>query len=315
MSERLNILVIRLSAMGDVIHALPAVASLKASFPQSRVSWIIKPVWAPLIENNPSVDEIIPFERTARGVAAVLRRLRATRFDLVIDYQGLLQTGILAGVARAKQVIGLHRSQAREPLASLFYSQRVRTVAKHRVDQCIELASAAGAATLVHEFPLPEGRAEGTLPEGRFVLACPLAGWGSKQWPLDYYTEVARELPVPLVVNGPPSSAAQLAQVRGAILHQSGLPGLIHATRRAQAVIGVDSGPLHLAAALGKPGVAIFGPTDPASHGPYGGTVRVLRIPAAETTYKRSPAEAASMRAIEPRAVIEALEAALVHVP
>ena len=309
-----EILVIRLSAMGDVIHALPAVSSLKASFPQARIVWAIKPRWAPLLEGNPAVDETILFERTARGIADAWKQLRARRFDMVIDFQGLLQTALLARAARADRIVGLDRSQVREPLAASFYSTCVRTTAEHRVDQCLELASAAGASVQLPTFPLPEGRAEGSLPEGRFVLACPLAGWGSKQWPLENYSSVARELSLPLVLNGPPSSAALLSSVEGATVHVSGLPGLIHATRRAHAVIGVDSGPLHLAAALGKPGVAIFGPTDPGSHGPYGGTLRVLRSPDAITSYKRDGAVAESMRAITPRAVLEALEASLVHV-
>ena len=94
-------------------------------------------------------------------------------------------------------------------------------------------------------------------------------------------------------------------------MHLSGIDGLIDATRRAHAVIGVDSGPMHLAAALGKPGVAIFGPTDPASHGPYGGSLRVLRAPGAETTYKRHEATHPSMAAIGADAVVEALAASL----
>jgi heptosyltransferase-1 len=102
-----------------------------------------------------------------------------------------------------------------------------------------------------------------------------------------------------------------LQQIRGAHVHLSGLPGLIDATRRAHAVIGVDSGPLHLAAALAKPGVAIYGPTDPSRNGPYGGTIRILRSPNAATDYARRATPHASMLAITPRMVAEALAAAL----
>ncbi len=102
--------------------------------------------------------------------------------------------------------------------------------------------------------------------------------------------------------------------VRGAQIHLSGIGGLIDATRRGHAVIGVDSGPMHLAAALSKPGVAIFGPTDPASHGPYGGSLRVLRSPDAVTSYKRREEIDESMRAITPGMVLEALEGALRNV-
>ena len=116
---------------------------------------------------------------------------------------------------------------------------------------------------------------------------------------------------MPLVVNGPPESKEILEQMRGVHVHLSGLSGLIDATRKAYAVVGVDSGPMHLAAALAKPGIAIFGPTDPARNGPYGGSLRVLRSPSAVTTYKRLSNDDA-MRAITPAAVADALALELV---
>jgi heptosyltransferase-1 len=301
-----RILVVRLGAMGDVIHALPAVASLKHSFPRSHVTWVIRPRWAPLLEANPFIDEIVLLERTPRGVFDAVRRLRARRFDFAVDFQGLLQSALVATAARANRIVGFHRSQAAEAVAALFYSNTVVTSSAHVVDRNLELAAAAGASATVRLFPLPEGRAESSLPEGKFVLASPLAGWGSKQWPLEMFEEVARTLELPLVVNGAPDAAATLERIRGAHVHLSGLAGLIDATRRAHAVIGVDSGPMHLAAALSKPGVAIFGPTDPARNGPYGGSLRVLRSPSAVTTYKRR-AEDHWMREITPAAVVEAL--------
>jgi heptosyltransferase-1 len=161
-------------------------------------------------------------------------------------------------------------------------------------------------------FPLPPGRPEGVLPGGEFVLASPLAGWRSKQWPMEHYRELAarlRHLNIPLVLNGPPSAGAELAQVPGAIAHWSGIAGLIHATRRAAAVIGVDSGPLHLAAALNKPGVAIYGPTDPALNGPFGDSLQLLRAPDAVTSYKRGATPDASMWRVQPELVFEALRA------
>ena len=302
-----RILVVRLGSMGDVIHALPAVATLKHSFPHSRVSWVIKPQWAPLLEGNPFVDEVITFQRTTAGILDLRRRLRSEKFQLAVDLQGLIQSALIAAAARPDKIVGLYRTQARESLASLFYSNAVRTTATHRVDRYLELVAAAGASSIVNTFPLPTGSPEGSLPAGKFVLACPLAGWGSKQWPLEYYAELAAMLDMLLVVNGLPQSTAALAKIGGGIVHISGIPGLIDATRRAHAIIGVDSGPLHLAAALFKPGVAIYGPTDPASHGPYGGSLRVLRTPSAVTSYKRLPDHDPSMRAIHPTAVFEAL--------
>src|SRR5580704_17691977 len=96
-----RILVVRLGSMGDVIHALPAVASLKHSFPHSRLTWVIRPKWAGLLEGNPCVDEVIPMERAVGGALAAIRELRRERFDVVIDFQGLLQSAVVAGLARA----------------------------------------------------------------------------------------------------------------------------------------------------------------------------------------------------------------------
>jgi heptosyltransferase-1 len=309
-----RILVVRLGAMGDVIHALPAVATLKHSFPHSRVSWVLRSRWIPLVEGNPFVDEIIPFDRTMRGIRSAWRRLRAERFNVAVDLQGLIQSALVAEVSRADKIVGFDRSQAAERWASLVYSTAVVTSAAHIVDRNLELVAAAGASSILRAFPLPGGEPEGRLPDGRFVLASPLAGWSAKQWPLERFEQLARLLDLPLVVNGAPESAEMLRRIRGAHVHVSGIAGLIDATRRAHAVVGVDSGPMHLAAALGKPGIAIFGATDPARNGPYGGSLRVLRSPAAVTTYKRNTSDS-DMRAISVDAVAEALAAALESKP
>jgi heptosyltransferase-1 len=303
-----RILVVRLGAMGDVIHALPAVASLKHSFPHSHLSWLVRPRWMPLLEGNSFIDAAIPFERTISGIRAAWIGLREQRFDLAVDLQGLVQSALATLAAKANRVVGFHRSQVAERPASLFYSSEVITKSAHVVDQNLELAAAAGATNIVRSFPLPMGSPEGSLPEGKFVLASPLAGWSGKQWPLEYYQDLAARLEMPLVVNGPPDAEETLGRIRGARIHLSGMRGLIDATRRAYAVVGVDSGPMHLAAALGKPGVAIFGPTDPARNGPYGGSLRVLRTPDSVTTYKRNVSDR-DMRRIEPAAVAEALAA------
>ena len=206
--------------MGDVIHALPAVASLKHSFPHSHVSWVVRPRWMPLLEGNPFLDEIIPLERNTTGISSAWRRLRADRFDLAVDLQGLVQSGLVTAAARADRIVGFHRSQAWERWASLFYSHEVTTTSAHIVDRNLELVTAAGASSILRTFPLPEGRAEGELPAGKFVLASPLAGWGAKQWPLEMFAEVARRLDAPLVLNGSPESAATPA----APLSMAGLP-------------------------------------------------------------------------------------------
>ncbi len=307
-----KILVVRLGAMGDVIHALPAVATIKHSFPGCHLAWVIHPRWSALLEGNPYVDEVIHFDRHRLGrILSTRRALRQARFDMVVDFQGLIKSALLAQSARPQRIFGFHESQCRERLSALFYSDRLTTDAEHVVDKNFALAESTGATNTVRTFTLPDGVREGFLPDGKFVLASPLGGWKSKQWPLDYYGELAaliqKRLGMPLILNGAPDSADELKAVPNARQHFSSVEGLIDVTRRAAAVVGIDSGPLHLAAALEKPGVAIFGPTDPARNGPYGSTFDVLRSPTAKTSYKRRDEIAPSMKEISPVDVAAAL--------
>ncbi len=308
-----RILVVRLGAMGDIIHTLPAVASLKRSYPDSEITWAVEPRWTPLLEGNPFVDRLLRVER--RDIAGVLRTIGALRhdsFDLAIDFQGLIKSALVTAIASVPRTFGLDSSQTRETLAALFYSNRVVVGNGHIVDRHLDLAAAAGARERSYVFPLPQGAPDAPLPDSDFVLASPLAGWTSKQWPTEFYSQLSARLKaalgMTLVVNGPPSSVEILRQIQGAHVHLSGIPGLIFATRHAVSVVGVDSGPLHIAAALEKPGVAIFGPTDPTRNGPFGGSIRVLRSSAAVTSYKRKSEIDPSMRAITPDQVFIALE-------
>jgi heptosyltransferase-1 len=312
-----RILAVRLGAMGDVIHTLPAAAWLKQSHPGSHLTWLVEPQWAPLLDGNPYIDRVVAMRRkTFADLVETRRELRTAHYDFAVDFQGLIKSALAASVAHPDRIYGFHQSQVRERVAALFYSHKTLARAAHIVDRNMELAAACGGPggdRAPRNFPMPPGRPEGDLPPGDFVLASPLAGWNSKQWPLDYYAALAarlrRELGIPLVLDGPPGAA--FAAAEAAIPHQSSLAGLIYATRRAAAVVGVDSGPLHLAAALGKPGIAIFGPTDPARNGPYGESLRVLRAPATSTTYKRGSSIHASMQQISPDQVFELLRVVL----
>lgn len=311
MSQGARVLVVRLGAMGDIIQTLPAVASLKHSTPHSEITWVVESKWRPLLEDNPYIDRLILLERaTVAGLKSAWGELRRKRFDLAVDFQGLIKSALVAACARPERLYGFDSECARESVAAWFYSSRVHSNAVHRVDKYLDLATGAGATNPLRVFPMPAGRPEGTLPAGDFILASPYAGWGSKQWPLEYYSALGeslrREYGIPLVLNGPEPIRAP-----GTEWHVSAIPGLIDATRRALAVVGVDSGPLHIADAIGKPGVAIFGPTDPAQTGPYGKTFTVVRSPAAITTYKRAPDTDSSMRAIRPAEVFAALKAVL----
>jgi len=310
-----RILVVRLGAMGDIIHALPAAVSLRGSG-EARLTWAVKPQFRPLLEGGGAADEIVEIRRESpRALLEALRALRRSRFDAAVDFQGLVQSALLARLSAARRVWGFSRERLREPAAALFYDERVPTRAAHIVDMNLDLALAAGARERRTGFPLPPGRPEGELPRGRFVLASPFAGWGSKQWPLEYYLELGRllesESGTPLVLNVSPAQAEALAGRSGIRVHVSSIEGLIDATRKAAAVVGVDSGPMHLAAALDKPGVAIYGPTDPARNGPYSPRIRVLRAAGARTCWRRLPAPDESMRAIAPGRVLEALREVL----
>jgi heptosyltransferase-1 len=316
-----GILVVRLGAMGDILHALPAAASLKHSFPSTPLTWVVENTWAPLLQHNSFIDRVILFDR--RHPASWLRTvrdLREQRFSIAMDFQGLLKSAITASLARPDRIVGYSQALTRERMAAWFYSNRVSTAAIHVVDRHLDIAAAAGAVNLLRSFPLPAGIPEGELPDGPFLLCSPFAGWKSKQWPLEYVAETAHKLKerwnLPLVLNGPASHREALQQVPGVWVHVSGIAGLIDATRRAGAVIGVDSGPMHLAAALAKPGVAIFGPTDPRRNGPYGGTLEVLRSPRAPISrergnYDRSTAIHSSMIEVTPEQVMAALEPVL----
>ncbi len=317
MSDSLRILVIRLGAMGDIFHTMPAVASLRQGLPASEITWVVEKKWLPILEGCPFVNRVVTLDRTSfRTVAASIGRLRAASFDLAVDFQGLLKSALIAFGSGAGKRMGYTRDHLREPLAGLFYTEAHTPKPDHMVDKHLELAAVAGGRTTKPKFYLPEGRAEGPLPPQPFVLSCPQAGWGAKQWPASYYGELGDllkdEMGLTLVLNGPPGAEDQLRAMGSVHAHCSGLPGLIHATRRAVAVVGLDSGPVHMAAAIGKPGVAIFGPTDPSRNGPYGGTISVLRTPDAETTYKRGEEENTAMRSITPRMVVDELKRCLI---
>lgn len=328
-----RILVARLGAMGDVIQTLPAVADLRNRFPEARITWAVESLWAPLLERNPHVDDVIPVAlRTWRRLANGPRSwkdairfagdLRARRFDLAIDFQGLLKSAVLASLSGARERAGFDRLHLREPLAELTYTLRVRTSCPHVVDRYRDLAAlvTGSRSTGRAEFPLPVGSLRPDLP-AKFVLASPQAGWGGKQWPAEHYGRLADRIwtdhRIPLAIDCPPGTEESIAGIRAnapagsVVTHPSTVSELIGATRNARAVVGVDSGPLHLAAALARPGVAIFGPTDPDRNGPYGDSITVLRAAGATTTYKREREPHWSMLACTPDQVYERIRPAL----
>jgi hypothetical protein len=157
-----RILVVRLGSMGDVIAALPAVASLKHSIPHSKITWVIDPKWSLLLEGNPYVDSVVHLDRrTFTGLRNAWRELRAARFDFAVDFQGLVKSALVATLARPERIFGFNAEYARESAASWFYSTKVPIRSYHAVDRNLDLAAAAGASNILRTFPLAAWRGQG----------------------------------------------------------------------------------------------------------------------------------------------------------
>jgi heptosyltransferase I len=187
------ILVVRLGAMGDILHALPAVRALKLGYPDTELTWVVEPKWAPLLEQNPFVDRVLLLRRDSfRGLVVSYQAVRDSSYKFAVDFQGLLKSSLVAVAAQPGRIYGFDASQVRERAAALFYRHKIFSSAVHVVDRNLDLAVAAGAiCDGPPVFPLPPGSPEGDLPTGEFVLASPLAGWASKQWPLAHYRALA----------------------------------------------------------------------------------------------------------------------------
>ena len=311
--------------MGDILHALPAVTALRAAMPHASIGWAVEPHWAPLLSPT-LIDEMHlvptrvwkqrPFSlATARSVLALRRELRARQYDLAVDLQGSIRSALIARLAAPLRLVG--PAAARELVAARLYGERVSTRTASVITQAGELLAAAIGQPLV---PLPVSLPENSAAEAwadalslppRFTLLLPGAGWGAKQWP--HFELLARALAATghaSIVN----ATASTAVFPHARFIPSTLPQLIALTRRAALAIGGDTGPLHLAAALGRRTIALFGPTDPARNGPHfpqtGAKARpvILRNPASQTTYRRTSAPEAGLAAIT---VEEVLTAAL----
>lgn len=309
-----KILVVRLGAMGDILHTMPAVQRIRLGMPQAEITWVLEPRWIPLLAGTGLVNHVLPLDRRdGLSVWIALRWLRRWNPDVAIDFQGLLKSSITGLFSGASRRYGWAADAARERHSAIFQTDCITPHHDHIVLRNLELAAALGVPQIQADVPAPAGFPEGHLPDVPYVLAAPFAGWASKQWPIERYIEIGQRLwltrRMKLVLNVMPS--AQLPDSEYLVRHSSGIDGLIHATRNATAVIGVDSGPLHLAALMHKPGVALFGPTDPARNGPHGGTIRTLRAAGVETTYKRGDAIAPSMLALDTDRVWNTLQEVL----
>lgn len=334
--------------MGDILHALPAVTALRQAHPGWIIDWVVEPRWRALLaaENSAARDTASPnalqpvvdrlhfastkewrgklFASTTRTELAALRRnLKAGSYDVVIDLQGAIRSAVIARVSGARRRIG--ESEPRERAARLFFTEHIVTQGAHVIEQDLELASAIAGDDLHYAPPMlpfdpaAEAWADELLASSSgkpVVLINPGAGWGAKRWPVERYAAVAHacvERGCRVLVNAGPGEES-LAE---AIIQQTGgaatalfssLERLIAVTRRISLLIAGDTGPLHLACALRKPVVGIYGPTDPSRNGPFGTQFRVLRNPASVRDHTRYDAPEAGLLTIQPEDVLRAAD-------
>jgi heptosyltransferase-1 len=298
----MKILLIRTSALGDVVHCLPVLTALRRHLPHAKIGWLVEGAMAPVLEGHPDLDALLtvrlrpwrkrPFSAETRAeVAGFLRDLDRFAPDVTLDLMGNHKAGFLSALTQCDRRIGLGRAWRREPSSSFWISEPVAPRGAHAVDRALSLLDALGLPPEPADFG--GGKIFRQEPDGSerpdrepFVLIHPGAGWASKRYPPERWGEAARLLRertglstrVP-VARGEEALAAGVEAASGGAARTvpaGDLPALAALLRRARLVMGGDSGPTHLAHALGTPVLMLMGPTDPARHGPYGAPERAL---------------------------------------
>jgi lipopolysaccharide heptosyltransferase I len=297
-----RILIVKLSAIGDVIHTLPAVAALRRAYPEAWLAWIVEKAGASLLRGHPDLDELITVDTHAwranwwmglRHAWYVTRHLRRAGFELCIDFQGLLKSALFAYVSGAPWRLGFPRQMCREPLSVLFTNLHGPVVDPHLhvVDQLLELLKPLGVATTERRFTIPLTEADEHFGERVWrelrlssdvpvVVLYPGAAWETKRWGEQNFARLndalIRRYQVRTLLTWGPGEELLVQRVARATAY---MPAIAPATTllqlaallaRCRAFVGGDTGPLHLAAAMGIPTVALFGPSNPQRNGPYG---------------------------------------------
>jgi heptosyltransferase I len=347
MQSKFRLLVVRLGAMGDILHALPAVTALRQAHPWWVIDWVVEPRWRALLAADsvtppsplqdrsiasPVVDSLhlapsrdwrdAPFSRkTLHEVKALRLSLKAADYETVVDLQGAIRSAVLGRMAGSLRLIG--EARPREGIARWLFDERVETIGAHVIEQDVELAAAIAGDDLKPVAPwLPvdpaaEAWVDHFLPrpsKNPPVLINPGAGWGAKRWPVESYAAVARgllERGLRVLVNAGPGEeplAEAIANATGCSAEPvvPTLAQLIALTRRIALCVAGDTGPLHLACALGRPVVGIYGPTDPSRNGPFGTRFRVLRSPESRSDHTRHAEPEAGLMTIQPEDVLKA---------
>jgi heptosyltransferase-1 len=317
-----RILIVRLSAIGDCIHTMPALCALREHLPGAFLGWVVEGRSGDLLREHTALDELIIVPRgwlkSPRLVWQLRRRLRQLRFDVAIDAQGLTKSAVAAWLSGAPRRIGMAGFDGRE-LSPWLATEHVEPRATHIVDRNLELLRPLGITTPNVDFGLPRPPAEEARADeivaaadvsANFVIVNPGAGWSSKLWPPERFAAVARYLGhdrglTSLVVWAGPQEKAMADRI---VVASEGYARMAPATsltelaallRRARLFVGSDTGPLHLATAVATPCVALFGPMPAERNGPYGaGHVAVQKMCLAGSSRSRRTAGPESMLAI-----------------
>ncbi len=288
----MKILIIKPSSLGDVIHALPFLKAVKDTFPESTIDWIISSGLEGLLEGNPLINELIVINkdswkrpknirRTSRELINLRRRLSSRGYDLVIDLQGLLRSGVISRFATSSLKIGF--ADAREGSRYL-YDRRVSVNGiAHAVDKNLAVARAIGARIRAVKFPLfIDHKARESIRRllngiEEYIVIIPSARWPTKRWPEEGFARLIERVSLPCVIAGGGQDrhiAQRISRLsRGRpinICGETSLKELSALISGARVVVSPDTGPMHIAVALGVPVVALYGPTDPVRTGPYG---------------------------------------------
>jgi lipopolysaccharide heptosyltransferase I len=284
--SRARVLIVKPSAFGDIIHSLPFLAALKNRYPHCSVEWVVAHGLHEFLEGHPLIDrlwiirknewrKISRARETARELRALYAGLRASRFDLAVDLQGLLRSGLIALASGAPVRVGF--AEAREG-SSLCYTHKVRGGQDvHAIERNMKIAEFLGCVTSGLEYPLPPLPAPPPGLPARYAVMAPSAGKEANRWPARRFGELASRLTHPSVVVASaadaPIAEEVVAHSQGMAISLAGLTSLkemASVIRNARFMISNDTGPMHVAAAMGVPVFAIFGPANPARTGPYG---------------------------------------------
>jgi heptosyltransferase-1 len=330
-----SIVIVKLSAIGDVLHGVPVAVALKRAFPSARIGWAVEGRAADVLAGHRAVDHLFRLPRRwLKSPAAVLtlrQQLRAFAPDVAIDLQGLLKSGVATWLSGARLRIGFARPVAREQ-SWLAYTNPVRPVATHVVDRNCDLLVPLGIRESRPTFDMPRWPVSRErvhhwlgalrLPEPPVIIN-PGAGWASKRWPPERFAALARALHRrhgirPIIVWGGGEERALAEQIaaeacgEAIVAADTSLQDLGELFRLARVVISGDTGPLHLAAAVGTPCVGLFGPVPASRNGPYGREHACVEPPEAfRPAWDDRKTDAAAMAAIDVDSVLAAAETLL----